>query len=335
MKKSATIKDVAQLSGFGISVVSYVLNNTPNISVKPETRQRILEAAEQLNYTPNAIARNMRKGVPCTIGILSSWDIADMTEILNDVLSFANDRMYSVVLCPYSKERCFDYIKLYQSKIISGLILIPPSSDSDWFRLGEHIKAITSNAVPAVLISGRKPEYDINRIVFDYKNSAIAAVDYLIGLNHRKIAFIGPEDGNLKAQYIHSRIEAYKEYMKKMGLAYRVIPFSMLDSVFEKTTAQAAPTALIAAKSQTAHIILQKAYDRHLRIPDCFSVISCNYSNKNFYSEPQLTSVAVDTGNPGMLAAQILFSHIENPDLQSEQIILPCEIREGKSCKAL
>ena len=335
MKKSATIKDVAQLSGFGISVVSYVLNNTPNISVKPETRERILNAAAQLNYTPNAIARNMRKGSPHAIGILSSWDITDMSEILDDLLSSANDRMYSVVLCPYSKERRFDYVKLFQSKIISGLILIPPSSDSDWFRLNEHINAVRQNGIPTVLISGRETEHDINRIVFNYKDSAFAAVKYLTNLNHRKISFIGPQNGNQKEQYIQSRIKAYKEAMSNNGLESEVIPFSKLGQLFENLKTGCAPTALITAKAETAHLILHEAYDRHLRIPDSFSIISCNYSNRNLYSEPQLTSVAIDAGNPGILAAKILFLHIENPDAKTEQIILPCEIREGKSCKAL
>lgn len=335
MKKSATIKDVAQLSGFGISVVSYVLNNTPNISVKPETRERILKAAAELNYTPNTIARNMRKGTPRAIGILSSWDIADMSEILNDLLSFANDRMYSVVLCPYSKERCFDYVTLFQSKVIGGLILIPPSSDNDWFHLSEHIDAVTKNGIPTVLISGRKPEHDISRIVFNYRSSAFAAVKYLMGLNHRKIAFVGSETPDQKAQYVQNRIEAYEESMYDNGLESKIIPFSKLNQFFESLKTGHAPTALITAKAETAHLILYEAYNRNLRIPDSFSIISCNYSSRNLYSEPHLTSVAVDVGNPGTVAAKILFSHIEDPDAKNEQVILPCEIREGNSCKML
>jgi LacI family transcriptional regulator len=99
--KTATIKDVAKEAGVSISVVSYVMNNNPNVSISKETREKVLRAAKKLNYTPNSIARSMRTKKSMIIGLATFWDISDsvFTDILKGVDSVAGKYGYSVTYC--------------------------------------------------------------------------------------------------------------------------------------------------------------------------------------------------------------------------------------------
>ena len=99
--KTTTIKDVAKEAGVSISVVSYVLNNNPNVSISKETREKVLDAAKRLNYTPNRIAQSMRTKKSMIIGLATFWDISDsvFTDVLKGVDEVVGQKGYSVTYC--------------------------------------------------------------------------------------------------------------------------------------------------------------------------------------------------------------------------------------------
>jgi LacI family transcriptional regulator len=68
--RAARLADVARAAGVGTSIASRVLNHDPTVSIRPETRERILAAALELNYRPNALARGLRLARTMTIGII-------------------------------------------------------------------------------------------------------------------------------------------------------------------------------------------------------------------------------------------------------------------------
>ena len=101
----STIKDVAELAGVSKSVVSYVLNNTPSVSISAETRERVQNAARELNYVPNALAQGMRQGGFPIIGFVTAWDLSDSIKTLSEVVAFTDKLQTSVLLCPYNDNR--------------------------------------------------------------------------------------------------------------------------------------------------------------------------------------------------------------------------------------
>src|SRR5215510_7936958 len=98
----ATIRDVAKRAGVSVTTASYVLNNTGNIG--EATRKRVLEAAEELNYHPNAFARNLKKQKTHTIGVfISRFGGSFYEEILEGIHNVILETDYELLVCPESR----------------------------------------------------------------------------------------------------------------------------------------------------------------------------------------------------------------------------------------
>ena len=125
--KKATIKDVAKEAGVSISVVSYILNNTPGQSFTDETRKRVISAAKKLNYTPNYIAKGMRSRRSMNIGIVLYWNISDVivNEMLKGISKITEKYDYNIVLClPSENKNQFSYIDAFKQRQVDGIIFV-------------------------------------------------------------------------------------------------------------------------------------------------------------------------------------------------------------------
>ena len=124
MKKTATIKDVAQSAGVSISTASRVLNG--NARVNGEMRENVLKAAELLHYSPNEIARSLKSSTTKEIGfIVSNMDDQYFTAISRGIENEISPLGYSLIVCnthfSLEKERAF--LRLFQKRRVSGLII--------------------------------------------------------------------------------------------------------------------------------------------------------------------------------------------------------------------
>ena len=124
-----TIRDIAKYSGVSVTTASYALNNTGNIS--EATRKRVLWAAEELNYHPNAFARNLKTQKTNTIGIfISRFGGSFYDQILEGIHSVVLDTDYELMVCPESRStrrilhyRQVDGAIVFDSKITSESLL--------------------------------------------------------------------------------------------------------------------------------------------------------------------------------------------------------------------
>ena len=126
-KSRSTQADIAKLAGVSQAMVSYVVNNNPNVKIPDETRQRILDAIKELEYVPNALARGLRSGQTKTIGLVvpdnSNPFFAEMARVIEN-LGFENG--YSVILCnsDYELEKENAYVDVLLAKQADGVIFI-------------------------------------------------------------------------------------------------------------------------------------------------------------------------------------------------------------------
>lgn len=156
MKKNVTAKDIANLCGVSQATVSYVINDRTSQKISEETRRKILDTIEQLNYFPNASARNMRKKNCTSIGIVCARDysrqaflnsmvgISGYLEKLNYTLTIFNEENESVK--KEGSDALPQYVKSYFSNLIDGLIYISNNNHEDF------TEPAAANNIPYVVI---------------------------------------------------------------------------------------------------------------------------------------------------------------------------------------
>jgi LacI family transcriptional regulator len=191
LAKRNTIKDVARESGFDVSTVSRCLNQKSY--VHPETRQRILAAAERLHYLPNRVARGLVTGASHTLGLIVS-DIRNpfFAEVARGVEDSAYAAGFDLVVCnsdldPAKQTR---YINSLASKGVDGLIVNWAASldaaKEDW---------LLSYGIPIVLLSSPVGVRKLSTVSVDNEQGGFLAGSYLLKLGHRRLALLtGPED---------------------------------------------------------------------------------------------------------------------------------------------
>ena len=187
-KPKVTMKDVAELAGVSISSVSHVINKTRR--VEEDTKGNILQAIQQLNYTPNLFARSLKGKGTHLLGVIIS-DIRDsfFAEIMKSIEFTALEYGYNVILCDsenkWDKERFF--LNTFISKGIDGIIFAP----CDITKIDQNLIA---SKVPFVQIDRKIEQYQADFVGVDNVRSSRIATEFLIGEGCRRIGYIGYND---------------------------------------------------------------------------------------------------------------------------------------------
>jgi DNA-binding LacI/PurR family transcriptional regulator len=191
LAKRNTIKDVARESGFDVSTVSRCLNQ--KAYVHPVTRERILAAAQRLNYLPNRLARGLVTGASHTLGLIIS-DIRNpfFAEVARGVEDAAYGAGFDLVVCnsDLHPEKQNRYIKSLTSKGVDGLIVNwaarLDAAMEDWLQ---------SYGIPIVLLSSPAGVQKLSTVSVDNEQGGFLVGSYLLKLGHQRLALLtGPED---------------------------------------------------------------------------------------------------------------------------------------------
>lgn len=193
----STIKEIAKYAGVSTATVSYVLNGTKKIS--SETTNRVNEAIKQLNYSPNTVAKNLRKGKTYTIGVIVEdvrcFPTPDILNGIGECLEAANYQMLVHDLHLYEKIWP-DYTKItkYKDRIKRGFQLLRQSMVSGIIYVCIHDREIhdliDTMDIPLVYAYSRTTN-DKSYITYDDFDSARIMVQHLISMGHKKISVIG------------------------------------------------------------------------------------------------------------------------------------------------
>ena len=158
--KRATSKDVARLAGVSQTTVSFVMNNTPGVSLSDETRRRVIEAARELQYIPNSFAKGLKTSQSRLLGVfLPSMDNPFYPMLMKYIEKYTVGLSYNVMLCCTYRnpEREKAYLDLCIEKQVDGIIyLFTPN----WLKRAVQI----SHSIPIVLISEKSDDVPLNTI---------------------------------------------------------------------------------------------------------------------------------------------------------------------------
>lgn len=323
----STLKDVARLAKVNPSTVSRVLNED-SISVKQETRERILAAVKAIDYQSNGVARSLRLKVTNTLGFLVP-DIRNpfFPELIKAAEDTANEKGYNLILCntDEDEEKEKMYIRILNQKRVDGIILATATVKNELNKFIENSKR------PFVLVNRSIQGAKCRHVIIDDVYGAQLAVSHLVSLGHRKIAHIA---GPLYIQTALSRLEGYR-----LSLNESNIPFKMeyvVESSYSKEAGyrnmklllekEEPPTAVFAANDLNALGAIQAIQESGYKAPADISVIGYDNIPMTDIVSPPLTTINIPLYEMGRMATEILIRALQNKDnKEMEQVILkPC-----------
>lgn len=333
----ATSQDVAQKAGVSRTTVSFVLNDLPGVKISAETRQRVLDAARQLDYYPTAAARSLASGKTQRIGLVLGKGkdrlAADafLPTFLQGITAAAHQRGYLLLLQlaeDISSPQA--YAHLIREQQVDGLILSGPRTDDPL------LAQLAQERFPLIL-HGRLAEYDFLHVDVDNQVGAYQATQYLIGLGHRRIGFVS----NAPLCYLgaKARLAGYESALEEHNL-----PFEqdlLRTAAFLPRTGRAAmadllrlprpPTAILAASDVVALGAMRAIHQAGLEIPDDISVVGFDDILLAAEACPPLTTVRVPAYGLGWTAAEVLITLIDSQEPVSSVVLSP-ELIVRESC---
>lgn len=324
------LEDVARHAGVSTATVSRALN-TPNL-VSPALRDRIAQAARDLNWVPNGVAKALASLRTRTIGVmiptLNHQNFATLIEALQKDLGAAH---YTLIVCCVDVA---DEFRLQQARKlveqgVECLVLVGEAQPDGLFDL------LKSQNVPYVITytSGREPGHTC--IGFDNYAASTALTEHLLALGHRDFAMIAHAvEGNDRIQ---QRISAVGDVLARAGLAIRPQHFVRVNSRhiasgregMRRILADEAlrPTALVCTNDYIATGAMIEAKQLGLVIPRDLSIVGFDDTDMSAHLDPPLTTVRVPSRQMGEEIAKYVISYLEDgradcpPPLEAELII--------------
>lgn len=214
-----TIKDIANYTGFSVTTISLVLNNKAD-KIPRSTKNKILDAVEELNYHPNQLAVGLVKKRTQTIGLIIS-DVSNVffSTLAKGVEDSCRSQGWNLILCNTNDkhERDMSYIQVLANKGVDG-ILFCMARDSDKKKARESIQLLKKLKIPFVMIDRYLEEADCSSVIVDHKQGGYAAAKYLLEQGHRNIGCVTGPSGLEDSM---ERLKGYKKALEEYRIPYR------------------------------------------------------------------------------------------------------------------
>lgn len=326
--KRVTMQQVAERAGVSRTTVSFVLNNTPNVNISPETRERIIQAATDLNYARDFAATSLATGRSHTIALVMRQDLEELSVdaflggLINGISRAINTDGYHLLFYAMRLDAPEGaYGELIRSQRVDGLLLSGPVvNDPELLELHDSGVPIVVHGTPAL---NHFFSVDVDNVA-----SARSATEHLILLGHRRIALIT----NGPLTYTASR-DRYQGYCQALGAAGIQLDNSLVaigaftdDSGYNATlqllSLSPRPTAIFVASDVVALGAMRALKQHGLDIPDDLSIIGFDDIPLVKYLDPGLTTIRLPAIDLGFYAGQMLMKLIKGEPIQKRRIQL-------------
>jgi DNA-binding LacI/PurR family transcriptional regulator len=330
MNPSVTIRDVARRARVAVSTASAALNNKPFVSEK--TRQRVIRVAEELDYHPHSVARNLACGRTKNLGLINPIPIETVfssgffLELIKGMHDAAFKRNYKLSLhIVNSEEEAVVLIRsIVKGRNADGLVITNPTVEAP------YIRELKRQFFPFVLI-GRPPENDEEISYVDSDNIMVSYVasKHLIELGHRRIALVtGPD----KFTFCIDRLRGYKLALEEAGIKYDeelVWECNLSEEDTYGVVSRALKrkikfSALFAISEVQAVGAVKAIKDKGLDIPADIAVVGVDLNLTHF--QPAITTVDLHAYDLGYLATKLLVENITSKDSKKTKILVPADL---------
>ena len=299
------IREVAEHAGVSKSTVSRVLNRSA--LVDPDTRRRVLEAAQRLNYYRSASARHLARGGKSDFFGLLISDIENpvFPEMIKGFETAAAAMGYGLFLCTtnYSSDRAESAVRKMIENGVRGVAVMTSS-------LSEEIALpLAARDIGVVMVDLEVPRRHLSSLVIDYESGLAEAVEHLVQLGHEGGVFVaGSDDRRSARRYREAVLRALRG--KKLKLQHIIECDQTLEggraAVRRLTGIEPAPTALICINDLTAIGAMSGLREMGLNVPRDVSVVGCEDIYLSRFVDPPLTTVKFDRKALGRAAFEAL-----------------------------
>jgi DNA-binding LacI/PurR family transcriptional regulator len=323
---AVTMRDVAKRAGVSVGTVSRVLNESA--SVREVTRQKVLAAIEELDYTPNPIARRLSLGKTLTIAVIVPFFTRpSFVERLRGVEYALADSEYDLILfnVETTARRDTYFRDVPRRERVDGLLIISLSP------YDEEVDRFLQAGVPTVLVDANHPR--LNRAVVDDVAGGRLATEHLIALGHRKIGYVSDQlDNPFHFVSSRDRYEGYRQALAETGIPLRPEYHRQGEHGRREAREMARdllalpdpPTAIFAASDTQAIGVLEAAQDADLRVPDDLSVIG--YDDIEIAEYLHLTTIRQPLFASGVEGVELLLESIAQSPPSPRQVLLPIDL---------
>lgn len=318
-----TIKDVAKAANVSPSTVSRVLSESPRIS--DETKKKVMDIVEELNYHPNVVARGLANKVTKVIGVILTSEVEDLyknpffIQVMAGISSHAKEEGYYIMytFCTtYEDElKCAkDYVN---GNLVDGVILTTVKTNDECINYLKKIK------FPFVVIG--RPE-DTNNILWvdnDNFQAMYNVVNNLLIRGYKKIAFIGAKTernmskdrlaGYMQAHKVHG-VEVNKRLIKEVDNFNEEFGYKSMEDILKNEN----PSAVVTVDDLLAFGASKALHEKNI---DNVALIGFNNSQLAQYHKPSLSSVDINVTKVGYYASKLLIDKLKNTIKETHYIV--------------
>lgn len=335
----ATLRDVARRAGVSISTVSHVINGYDDIN--DETQKRVLQAIRELNYHPNALARNLLKQRSQTFGVVTfgrqSENHPFLSQIILALASGVQDLGFGVNVSVFDPDEddVERFVSNWHQQRLEGLFAIGFAED------GPLVETIVNGKIPAVFIDTKVEGERSRWVASDNFGGAFRAVSHLIQQGHTRIGFI---QGVPHGQIIQDRFLGYKKALETASIPYDDALYEQADFTKEgayravnRMLSRTQPTAIFCVSDLMAFGAIACAKDRGLSVPDSLAVVGFDDIPAAEHVSPTLTTVRQSGYEMGRTAVEIMLQLVEETRndvnvVLPKSVLLPTQLIIRESC---
>ncbi len=337
-RSTVTIVDVARAAGVSTATAARALGEYG--SVRPSTRAKVQQAAEELGYLANGLARSMITGRTRTIGaVIADIENPFFSKVIRGIADVARREQLEVILANSDEDLSLEQraVQLLLDKRVDGLIIAPSSAHD-----AAHLHRAVDAGAPVVLVDRLADGGRFDSVTLQNEDAAARAVELLADAGHIRIGYISGAARERTGTVTDiddissgsERIAGYRGGLERAGIpwndAYVRIGGPSRASAHDQTTAllneRARPTAIITADSVIALGALDAIAAARLRIPDDISVVTFDDPDWATVVSPPLTVVAQPAYDLGSRAALLLIDRIDGGTESAHAERLPSEI---------
>ncbi len=329
----SNLKAVAEHSRVSIATVSRVINNDPKVS--KETVLKVQASIAALDYKPNRVAQRLRSSNNKTklLGLIIP-DIQNpfFVDVVRGVEDYAYQNNFAVMIGNFGQDEKKEklYLDIFQSENIDGLIVAPIHGKD------KGIENLVKKDIPVVCIDRGLTDIEVDIVKVDNELGAFNAIDHLLSIGHRRIAFIS---GNFKIPTYIERMAGYKKALAKYNVPFDESlifarnndyksGFEIANKILEL---EEKPTAIFSGNNLLTLGALEAIHAHNIRIPEQISIIGFDDMPWSISLNPPLTAVRQPGFDMGRKAAELLYERIVSPSKKKESVILDTELMLRKS----
>jgi len=328
VKRSVTIKDVAQIAGVAHTTVSRVINKDSRIT--QATCDRVRRAMKKLDYQPNLIARGLVRNRTQVIALIGPEVVSFFLPIIRSVAESAASRDYAMMLFSTNTwiKEAMSFEWVAQNWLVDGILVynlihhptVPPD-----------IRQMQSRISPIVFINKFLREPELNAVGVDNYHAVNLAIEHLAALGHRKIGLIY---GDVTSVDGFERKDAFDRAMKNAGLAvepaFELCGMWRDEDAYKETLrlleSGPRPTAFFSANDMMAIGAMRAIRQKGLSVPRDISLVGYDDLETSRYIDVPLTTIRPPLADVGTRAMDLLMEVLKDPTRPPQQVALRAEL---------